>query len=208
MKKYFGNLVYLLMMMPLGLLYFTILTIGFTLGAGMSITLIGLPILVSMIFVTYMLGDLERAITSVLLGVKIAKPEARPARDNSAGAILRAQVKNGAFWKELVYLLLKLPLGIISFVLTALLVLMPLTLIAAPLIVTFLPGTDFMVFDNVRVDTMKEALICLGAGLGIGFVSIFLVNALGAGFGKIAVWALAKNESLEPVQSYSPASNH
>ena len=138
MKKFFGNLVYLLMAMPLGIVYFTLLTVGFSLGAGLSITLIGLPLLVSMIFVTYMLGDLERAITSILLGVKIAKPEARPARDNSASALLTAQLKNAAFWKEFAYLLiLKLPLGIISFTLVIVFVTLSLALMAAPLLVTF-----------------------------------------------------------------------
>lgn len=208
MKKFFGNLVYLLMAMPLGIVYFTLLTVGFSLGAGLSITLIGLPLLVSMIFVTYMLGDLERAITSILLGVKIAKPEARPARDNSASAILTAQLKNAAFWKEFAYLLiLKLPLGIISFTLTVVFLTLSLALIAAPLIVTFFPGTDYMVFSNVRVDTMTEATVCLAAGLGIGFVSIFLINGLGAVYGKIAAWALGRRESEVPAEILSPVNN-
>ena len=72
MKKFFPNLVYLLLAMPLGILYFVILVTGYALGAGLIITLIGIPILVTMIFVTYLLGDLDRAMTSKLLGVKIA----------------------------------------------------------------------------------------------------------------------------------------
>lgn len=208
MKKFFGNLVYLFMAMPLGIVYFTILTVGFTLGAGMSITLIGLPILVSMIFVTYMLGDLERAITSILLGVKIAKPEARPARNNSVSAILTAQLKNGAFWKELAYLaFLKLPLGMLSFTLTIFFVTMPIGLMAAPIIVTFFPETYYMVFTSVRVDTMTEALVCLVIGVGIGFVSVFVINALGAGYGKIAAWALGRHESPAPAEALPSVSN-
>ncbi len=207
MKNCFGSLVYLSLAMPLGIVYFTLLTVGFSLGAGLSITLIGLPILVSMIFVTYMLGDLERAIASILLGVKIAKPEARPARDDSARAILTAQLKNASFWKELTYLFLKLPLGIISFTAAILFIVLPLALIAAPLIVTYFPGTDYMVFTSVRVDTMTEALICLAVGLGLGFVSIYLVNGLAWVFGKIALWGLGKAEAQPAIQSYSTASN-
>ena len=208
MKKFFGNLVFLLLAMPLGSVYFTLLTVGFSLGAGLSITLIGLPLLVSMIFVTYMLGDLERAITSILLGVKIAKPEARPARNNSVGAILTAQLKNGAFWKELAYLLiLKLLLGTIAFPLAIFFVTLPLALMAAPIIVTFFPKTDFMVFSNVRVDTMTEALICFAAGLGIGFISIFIINGLGAVYGKIAGWMLRRQESHVSMEAFSSVSN-
>ena len=208
MKKFFGNLVYLLLAMPLGVVYFTILTVGLSLGAGFSITLIGLPILVSMIFVTYMLGDLERSITSILLGVKIAKPEARPARDNSASAILTAQLKNAAFWKEFAYLLiLKLPLGMISFTLTIFFVTLPLALMATPLIVTYFPDVEVMILPNVFVNTMTAALICFAIGLGIGFISIFIINALGAGYGKVAAWALGRAESQGAAEAYSAASN-
>ena len=208
MKKFFGNLVYLLLAMPLGVVYFTILTVGLSLGAGLSITLIGLPILVSMIFVTYMLGDLERSITSILLGVKIAKPEARPARDNSARAILTAQWKNLAFWKELAYLLLlKLPLGILSFTLAVVFVTVPLALMATPVIVAFFPAVDLMVFSSVRVDTMTEAMVCFAVGLGIGFVSIYLVNGLAWVSGKIAAWGLGRVDDQASAPSYSPARN-
>ncbi len=208
MKKFFGNLVYLLLAMPLGVVYFTILTVGLSLGAGFSITLIGLPILVSMIFVTYMLGDLERSITSILLGVKIAKPEARPARDNSARAILTAQWKNLAFWKELAYLLLlKLPLGILSFTLAVVFMTIPLALMAAPVLVAFFPWTDYMVFSSVRVDTMTEALVCLGVGLGLGFVSIYLINGVAWVSGKIAAWGLGRVDDQASAPSYSPARN-
>ena len=48
MKKFFPNLVYLLLAMPLGILYFVILVTGYALGAGLIITLIGIPILVTM----------------------------------------------------------------------------------------------------------------------------------------------------------------
>jgi len=199
MKKFFGNLVYLLLAMPLGIVYFTILTVGFSLGAGMSITVIGFPILVSMIFVTYMLGDLDRAITSALLGIKIAKPEARPGRDNSARAILTAQLKNGAFWKELAYLsIFKLALSMLSFSLTIFFVILPLGLMAAPFIVTFFPDTYYMVFNSVRVDTMTEALVCFGAGLALGIVSVYLINGVAWVLGKIATWGLGPTELEQP----------
>src|SRR5262245_26815960 len=110
MKKFFPNLVYLLLTMPLGILYFVILITGYSLGAGLIITLLGVPILVAMIFVTYILGDLDRTITSKLLDIKIGKPEARPSNSDSARSILVAQLKSLDFWKEFGYLLLKMPL--------------------------------------------------------------------------------------------------
>ena len=192
MKRFFPNLVYLLIGMPLGILYFVVLITGYALGAGLAITVIGLPILVGMIFVTYMLGDLERVTTSKLLGLKIPKPEARPARDNSARSILTEQLRNMDFWKELAYLLVKMPLGAVTFTIALILVTLTLSLIAAPLIVTFFPGTDFMVFGNVRIDTMNEAWLCLAAGVVAGVVSMPILNGLASAHGKITSWALGK----------------
>lgn len=195
MKKFFPNLVYLLIGMPLGILYFFVLITGYALGAGLAVTVIGLPILVSMIFVTYMLGDLERVTTSKLLGLKIPKPEARPARTNSARSILTEQLRNADFWKELVYLLMKMPLGVVTFMIALSLLALTLSLLAAPLIVTFFPGTDFMVFGNVRVDTMNEAWLCLAAGVAAGVVSMPILNGLAWYHGKITSWALGKAEN-------------
>lgn len=93
MKKFLPNLVYLLLNLPLGVLYFTILVAGFSLGIGLSITLIGLPILFAMIFITYLLGDFDRLITAKLLGLQIAKPEARPSNKETITAILASQLK-------------------------------------------------------------------------------------------------------------------
>lgn len=195
MKKFFPNLVYLLIGMPLGILYFVVLITGYALGAGLAITIIGIPILVSMIFVTYMLGDLERVTTSKFLGLKIPKPEARPARTNSARSILTEQLRNMDFWKELAYLLVKMPLGVVTFTIALTLVILTLSLIAAPLIVTFLPGTDFMVANGVRVDTMNEALFCLAAGVMIGALSMPILNGLAWAHGKITMWALGKADN-------------
>ena len=195
MKRFFPNLVYLLIGMPLGILYFVVLITGYALGAGLAITIIGIPILVSMIFVTYMLGDLERVTTSKLLGLKISKPEARPARTNSARSILTEQLRNLDFWKELAYLLVKMPLGVVTFTIALTLITLTLSLIAAPLIVTFLPGTDFMVTNGVRVDTMNEALLCLAAGVMIGALSMPILNGLAWAHGKITMWALGKTDN-------------
>ena len=194
MKKFLPNLIYLLMSLPLGVLYFVILITGFSLGAGLLITLVGLPILVAMIFVTYILGDLDRTMTSKLLGVKIPKPEARPSNNDSAKSILVAQLKSLEFWKELGYLLLKMPLGVISFTIAIVFVSLSLGLIAAPFIVTYVPDAQIMLWNGLVVDTMQGALVTSVVGLGIGAVSVLLINGLANAMGVFSVWALGRKE--------------
>ena len=194
MKKFFPNLVYLLLALPLGVLYFVILITGYTLGAGLSITLVGIPILVTMIFVTYLLGDLDRAMTSKLLGVRIAKPEAKPSRDDSARSILVAQLKSMQFWKEFGYLLLKMPLGIVAFVVTITFVSVSLVLIAAPFIVTYIPDAEMTLWYGLQIDTLQAAMVTSVVGLGLGVITVLLINGFAHVLGAISVWALGKAE--------------
>jgi len=194
MKKFFPNLVYLLLALPLGILYFVILVTGYALGAGLIITLVGIPILVTMIFVTYLLGDLDRAMTSKLLGVKIAKPEAKPAKDDSARSILVTQLRSLEFWKEFIYLLLKMPLCVIAFTVTIVLIALSLGLIAAPFILTYVPEAQMMLWHGFVVDTMQEALVTSVVGLILGVISVLLINGFANALGFISVWALGKGE--------------
>ncbi len=194
MKKFLPNLIYLLLSLPIGILYFVVLITGFSLGAGLLITLVGIPILVAMIFVTYILGDLDRKMTSLLLGVNIAKPEARPSNDDSARSILVAQVKSLQFWKELGYLLLKMPLGVISFTIAIVLVALSLGFIAAPFILTYAPQAQMMLWNGFEIDTMQRAVITAVVGLGLGAISVVLINGYAKFMGAISVRALGRGE--------------
>ena len=194
MKKFLPNLIYLLLSLPIGILYFVVLITGFSLGAGLLITLVGIPILVAMIFVTYILGDLDRKMTSLLLGVNIAKPEARPSNDDSARAILVAQVKSLQFWKELGYLLLKMPLGVISFTIAIVLVALSLGFIAAPFILTYAPYAQMQLWNGFEIDTLQRAVVTAVVGLGLGAISVVLINGYAKFMGAISVRALGRGE--------------
>ena len=194
MKKFLPNLIYLLLSLPIGILYFVVLITGFSLGAGLLITLVGIPILVAMIFVTYILGDLDRKMTSLLLGVNIAKPEARPSNDDSARAILVAQVKSLQFWKELGYLLLKMPLGVISFTIAIVLVAVSLAFIAAPFILTYFPYSQMQLWNGFEIDTMQRAVVTSAVGLGLGAISVVVINGYAKFMGAISVRALGRGE--------------
>lgn len=195
MKKFFPNLLYLLFSLPLGILYFVVLITGFSVGAGLAITIIGLPLLVAMIFVTYILGDLDRKLTTLFLGVQIAKPEARPSEKETATAILVAQLKSLQFWKELGYLLLKMPLGVIAFTIAVTFVTLSLAFIGAPFILTYFPDAQMMLWNGFIVDTMQEALVTSALGLIFGAFSVLIVNGVAKLMGIISVWALGKAES-------------
>ncbi len=197
MKKFLPNLFYLLLSLPLGILYFVILITGFSLGAGLAITIIGIPLLVAMIFITYIMGDLDRKMTSLFLGVQIAKPEARPSDKDGATAILVAQLKSLQFWKELGYLLLKLPLGVISFTVAVTFVSLSLALIATPFIITYFPDAQVMLWNGMLIDTMQEAVVTSVTGLIVGMVSVVVINGFAKVMGWISLWALGRADLVQ-----------
>jgi len=190
MKKFFLNLIYLLLGLPVGVVYFTVLITGFALGFGLSITLIGVPILLGMIFMTYLLADFERSLTGRMLGLEIVKPEARPVAGDSTIALLAVQLRDWNFWRQFIYLVIKMPLGIFSFVLALTLTLTSLVMLAAPIIITAFPGMDYMIVGTSRVDTMNEALITCAGGVVVGLVAVIVINAAAAMLGKFTLWSL------------------
>ena len=106
---------YLLLSFPLGIFYFVFLVTGFSLGFGLLITLMGIPILVGMIAASYGLGEFEREVSNQLLETSIAHTD-RISLAEGFWAKLKELVVSSETWKRVFYLLLKFPFGIVGFV--------------------------------------------------------------------------------------------
>jgi hypothetical protein len=190
MKKFFLNLVYLLLGLPVGVVYFTVLVTGFSLGFGLLITLIGIPILLGMIFMTYLLADFERSLAARMLGLEIVKPEARPVAGDSTIALLAVQLRDWNFWRQFLYLVLKMPLGIFTFTLAVTLTTLSLAFLAAPIMVIYFPGVNYMVAGVSRVDTLGEASLVFVGGVVASMATVVILNGMAWVAGWFARWAL------------------
>src|SRR5437588_8637940 len=76
-----GNIVFLLLSFPLGLIYFLIAVIGLSVGLGTLVIWIGLPILFTTLFIIRSMAEVERRMVSSLLHIPVpyrlsAPPEA------------------------------------------------------------------------------------------------------------------------------------
>ena len=107
--------VHLLVNLPLGIVYFVVIVTGVALGTGLLITLIGIPVLIGTGWMVRTMGNIERARMNGFLGTTLRDPyrEAAPA----AGWIARLAAigKDPATWRDFVFLLLRLPMGIFTF---------------------------------------------------------------------------------------------
>jgi hypothetical protein len=173
----YTNLLYLLLAFPLGLAYFLFLVLGLTLGLGLTIVWVGLPILALVFAGSWAFGAFERQAAILLLGADVPPrlpapdPVARTAWQRAAGFF-----SNPVTWKGMGFLLLKFPLGLLSFIALV----TTLSVSGALLLAPVLWETGVLEIDGVffQVDSIGGAWICAIFGLGFLLLSINLLNGL------------------------------
>ncbi|MFF3451805.1 sensor histidine kinase [Streptomyces sp. NPDC002667] len=107
---------YVLLGLPLGILMFTFAVTMFSLGAGLLITFLGVPVLAAALAGCRGLGSLERARARGLLGVEVAEPEPLRTKGHGAMAWIGAVLKSGTSWRHLLYAVVQFPWSVFSFV--------------------------------------------------------------------------------------------
>lgn len=134
-KSLMGSLAFLFLSFPLGLLYFIIVVTGFSVGFGTLVIWVGLPLLFATLIAVRGMAEAERRIISYLLNIpmttRLAKQsEQRPGFLRQFGNLLLDPYT----WTSTIYMIIKLPLGIFSFVVVLVLPLLSITLSLMPLV--------------------------------------------------------------------------
>lgn len=101
-------LLFMLLSFALGLFWFVTLVTLIAIGAGLSITLVGLPILAGTLVLWIYGARLERLRVRTLLGTPIATPY-RPLPPGSMLLRLKTRVLDPHTWLDLLYLFLTVP---------------------------------------------------------------------------------------------------
>ncbi|MEV0112065.1 sensor domain-containing protein [Streptomyces sp. NPDC050844] len=110
--KEFG---YVLLSLPISIVTFTYAITMLSLGAGLLITFIGIPVLAAGLAGCRGIGALERVRARSLLGVEVANPE--PLRPKNRGPMgwMGAVLKSGVSWRHVLYSVLHMPWAVFSF---------------------------------------------------------------------------------------------
>jgi hypothetical protein len=194
------NVGYLLLAFPLGIFYFVFLVVGLSLGFGLIITLLGIPLLVGVMAGAYGLGEFERAITNYLLGIdtpashRLSVPEGWWAK-------VKTLITSSETWKRILYLFLEFPLGIVGFTLAVVTGAM-FALVVSPLFYTqgwWAEGFDWLSSWWV-VDEPWEALVVAIGGILVGFVGLHVMNGVAGLWGIIAKGLLGPSGQAQPAQ--------
>ncbi|MFJ5609969.1 sensor histidine kinase [Streptomyces sp. NPDC093221] len=109
---------YLLLNLPVSIIGFVYVVTVVTVGLGLSVTVIGLPLLAYGLAGCRLLGRVERSRARDLLGVRIDEP--RPLKRGTFGFLpwLWASLKDPVAWRHALYYGIRLPWGILTFTLT------------------------------------------------------------------------------------------
>ncbi|MFF4726163.1 sensor histidine kinase [Streptomyces mirabilis] len=107
---------YVMSGLPVGILMFTFAVTMFSLGMGLLITFLGIPVLAAALAGVRGFGALERARARGLLGIDVAAPEPLRVRKQGALAWMGAILKSGSAWRHLLYSVVQFPWSVFSFV--------------------------------------------------------------------------------------------
>jgi hypothetical protein len=173
------NLAYLWLALPLGIFYFVFFTVGLSVGLGLVVVWIGLPILLVVGGAWWLFGAFERLQAEHLLGVPVRPAVRTWELHEGVWAKLRGHFADGSTWRDLLYLLTKLPLGAVCFTLAMTALGSTLWLLALPLFSYY--GTPAA---NAWVPSPWAAAGGVAAGVLACFVWLHILNA--------AAWVCAR----------------
>ncbi|WP_245239472.1 sensor histidine kinase [Streptomyces sp. MZ04] len=110
--KEFG---YVILSLPISIVTFTYAVTMLSLGAGLLITFVGIPVLAAGLAGCRGIGAVERVRARSLLGVEVANPE--PLRPKGGGPMgwMGAVLKSGVSWRHVLYSVLHMPWAVFSF---------------------------------------------------------------------------------------------
>ncbi|MFI2643289.1 sensor histidine kinase [Streptomyces sp. NPDC018610] len=107
---------YVLLGLPVGIALFTYAVTMVSLGAGLLVTFLGIPVLAGALVGCRGFGALERVRARGLLGLEVGDPE--PLRMSGRGVLAwtGAVLRSGASWRALLYAVVQFPWAVFSFV--------------------------------------------------------------------------------------------
>ncbi|MFE0451142.1 sensor histidine kinase [Streptomyces sp. NPDC058914] len=106
---------YVLLSLPISIVLFTFAVTMLSLGAGLLVTFLGIPVLAAGLVGCRGFGSLERTRARALLGLEVAPPE--PLRPRGKGALswMGAVLRSGTSWRHVLYAVVHLPWAVFSF---------------------------------------------------------------------------------------------
>ena len=106
----------LLVSFALGIIYITFFVAGYAISLGLSVILVGIPLLLFMLASTCVAAAMDRRLMAAILEAPNPDIDEQPAPSGSnLGERLGHYLGSAMTWRSLVYVLLKFPIGLLTF---------------------------------------------------------------------------------------------
>ena len=188
----YSSLFYMLLSLATGIFYFTWVVTGLSLSLGLCILIIGLPFVVLFISTVRALALVEGKLIESMLGVRMPRRPLYASRGKPFSQRVKQMFVDPRTWSTLLYMMLKLPLGIIYFTLAILGLSLSLSLTVAPITKATL-DIGFLNIDGVAYAPPLWALpFTLVAGIVLLCLTLHMARGIGHLQGQLAKHFLVK----------------
>lgn len=195
-----GALAFLLLSFPLGIAWFVALVTLLSVGVGTAIIWVGIAVLAFAVLLWRGGANVERARVYALLDTVIANPY-RALPEGGQGVRWKARLRDPQTWRDLAYLFILFPLGILEFTLVVATWGYGLGLLTLPIHYRWLPGGawHFPSYDVgarwFTVDSWVDALPWAALGVVMIGFAIAVTRGMASAHARFARWLLGPTGS-------------
>ena len=192
----YRNIAYLLLGLPLGTLWFSVLVTLASVSVSMLVVaLLGIPLLIGMWYAVRAFANVERAVASALLADRVDQAAMAAGVDGNLWLRLKALSRDRARWRELCFLMLRFPAGVATFTLAVTALTAPVMIGWAPIYARFVNDADDAFGDWFWSTELRNfandnpwSWTLIPAGIALLFAAFHTLNAAA---GACARWTTA-----------------
>ena len=193
----YGALFYMVLSLATGTFYFAWVVTGVSVSLGMSVLIIGIPLIVLYFGSVRLLSLVEGRIVEAMLGERMPRRPLDSDRGKPWLQRIADLFTDPRSWSTQLYFLLMLPLGIVYFTAAVRLLAVSLAFIAAPVAVLFGSISGGLWLDNIQVGGEQgwwwQLPLLFVAGVVLLFTTLHLVRFVGQLHGQLAKHLLVKS---------------
>ncbi|WP_330348598.1 sensor histidine kinase [Streptomyces sp. NBC_00582] len=188
--RHWRELAYVLLGFPVSVTLFVFTVTMLSVGAGLLVTFLGIPVLAAGLAACRGFGVVERARARGLLGLEVRDPEPLRVRgrDGRAGVMawMAAVLRSGSSWRHALFVLVQFPWAVFSFCVTLTVWVFGWTMLTYPLWFWVFPmyaGQDGLQLygdqhHRVYLDNPFEITVTASVGLLVTLATPWIVRAL------------------------------
>jgi uncharacterized membrane protein len=193
------SLLYMLLSLATGVIYFTFAATGASLSIGLAILIIGVPFFLLFIGLSRVLALAEGRIVESMLGTRMPRRPVHPGPKAPWMQRIWDMLRDPRTWGTLLYLFLMLPLGVCYFMFAVVGIVVSVALFVAPIFALLYHAGMISVDGDVHMETPHPALLPLISILGIVLLTVTMHLARGIGYlhGQIAKSLLVRAPRAE-----------